>query len=365
MNKFVNNHWIPYLFFCLVAIAGIYVHTTLWSTEHWEVDLERQDIYYSFVEGSRLIEGVNPYERVLSGDMRTNKKYATYFPLFYLLSSCTQLAGLQTYLEWLAFWRVVFLGCLLGISYLIFQICVSKDLPLVGIFGALFWLFNRWTLYVTLISHLDFLPLFLLLLSLSVLPRRFSLACVLFSLSLAVKQIAIFALPLYLIWSWRTQWRNRTRHLFKTFALIAAVPLLTSIPFLIWNAEGYLKSVLFSVTRYPVDYLDVPSVTLSVLLGSYGISSIMPMFFLLGLTYALALFRSVPLYASNLLVMTVFFCFNSVLFRQYTVWFLPFIPLTLVEIPCVGKSSAQEQDSGTIANRHMESSSDRAARDPL
>jgi hypothetical protein len=31
------------------------------------------------------------------------------------------------------------------------------------------------------------------------------------------------------------------------------------------------------------------------------------------------------------LVMSAFFAFNSVLFRQYVVWFIPFIPLTVLE----------------------------------
>ena len=31
------------------------------------------------------------------------------------------------------------------------------------------------------------------------------------------------------------------------------------------------------------------------------------------------------------LVMSAFFGFNSVLFRQYVVWFIPFIPLAVLE----------------------------------
>ena len=144
MNKSKNSHWMPFLVFCVVIIVGIIVHVSLWNAGR---NIEQKDIYFSFVEGSRLVEGVNPYERILSGDMRTNQKYATYFPLFYLLSSCTQLAGLQSFREWLVFWRVVFLGCVLGICLLIFQICSLNDQPSLGIFGALFWLFNRWTLH--------------------------------------------------------------------------------------------------------------------------------------------------------------------------------------------------------------------------
>ncbi len=324
-----NNRSRPkaYLIFCLVAILGISVHVKLWNVNK---EMEREDVYFVFVEGGRLLQGVNPYERVLSGDMRTNEKYATYLPLSYLLSGGVQLAGLRSFPAWLTFWRVASLGCVLGIGYLIFRICTAADQHLLGIFGALFWLLNRWTLHVTVVGHIDFLPLLLLLLSLSLLQRRFALACVLFGLSLAIKQMAIFALPLYLIQAWQMGRPNPRKHLLTTFALIVAVPVLVSIPFLIWNAEGYIKSILFSATRNPVGHFGAPS--LDALFGYSGIAAKIPVLLLLGLTYALAARRRVPPYASLLLVMTVFCFFNSVFFRQYTVWILPFIPLTIHEM---------------------------------
>ena len=326
MHGFRDSRWTPFLVCSLVAVAGIYVHTSRWNTAE---DTEGQDIYYAFVEGRRLVEGANPYERILDGNMRDNDKYATYLPLFYLLSAGAQLVGLETFPAWLTLWRVVFLGCNIGIGYLIFSICAARSQPLLGIFGALFWLFNRWTLLVNGISHIDFLPLFVLLLSLSFVPRRFPLACILFGLSLAIKQIAIFALPLYLIWSWQTAREHRARHLLTASALILAIPLVVSLPFLIWNAEGFVRSLMFSATRNPDDHFSAPSV--DAMFGVRGIPAKIPMLLLLVLTYALASFHRVPLYASLLLVMSVFFGFNSVLFRQYVVWFIPFIPLTVLE----------------------------------
>jgi hypothetical protein len=55
------------------------------------------------------------------------------------------------------------------------------------------------------------------------------------------------------------------------------------------------------------------------------------MLLLLSLTYGMASLHRVLVYASSLLVMSAFCGFNSVLFRQYVVWFLPFIPLAVVE----------------------------------
>lgn len=326
MNGPRYRRWIPLLLFSLVAVAGIVVHTSQWNNG---AITQSEDIYYAFVEGGRLVAGVNPYERILHGNMRENDKYAAYLPLFYLLSAGAQLAGLDTFPAWLALWDVVFLGCNIGIGYLIFRICAAGNQLMLGTFGALFWLFNRWTLHVNVISHIDFIPLFLLLLSLSLVPRRFPLACILFGASLAIKQVAVFALPLYLIWSWQMAREGRVRHLLTASALVLVIPFVASLPFLIWNAEGFARSVMFSATRYPADHFSAPS--LDALFGVYGIPGRIPMVLLLSLTYGLASLHRVPVYASLLLVMSAFFGFNSVLFRQYVVWFIPFIPLTALE----------------------------------
>jgi len=330
-----------FLVFCLVALAGIYVHTQAWNERS---DLAGEDIFYLFVEGSRLVDGVNPYERVLSGDMRRNEKYAAHFPLFYIVSSATQVVGLGEFSEWLVFWRFVFLGFVVGIAYLIFRNCTAGGLPLLGVLGAAFWLFNRWALHVTVIAHIDFIPLFFLVLSLSLLRRRFWLACMLFGISLAFKQIGIFAFPLYMIWAWQMERPERFRHVLKAFAMIFAIPLVVSIPFVIWNAEGFVRSILFSATRSPSGHFGVPS--LDVFLGWEGIPARIPMMALFGLTYALAMHRRLPPYASLLLVMAIFFSFNSVLFRQYMVWWVPFVPLTLLEIPSLRRNIARRGDEG-------------------
>ena len=90
MKKLVLPSWLPLLLFLLLALLGAFVNIRLWGTNPSD---NRPDIFYSYVEGRRLVEGENPYARILLGDMRTNDKYATYFPLFYLFSGGAQLAG--------------------------------------------------------------------------------------------------------------------------------------------------------------------------------------------------------------------------------------------------------------------------------
>lgn len=327
IKKITQSRFLPYIAVSLVMIAGLFVHLNLWSTPEKMIE---EDVYYTYLEGNRIINGENPYARILEGNIRENDKYATYFPLAYLLSGVTQLIGYDQFDSWLLVWRVIFMAANLGIAYLIFHISNARKQSFIGIFGAIFWLFNRWTLNVTSISHIDFIPLFFLLLSLLFIPRRFYLACILFGVSLAFKQIAIFALPLYLVWAWQTSQQYRIRQLIITTVLIGAIPFLLSVPFLIWNFEGYLKSILFSLTRYPADHFEAPA--LATFFQILKIPINIPLLLLLGMTYILALVKRVPKYASSLLVMTIFFGFNSVLFRQYLIWFMPFIPLAMLEI---------------------------------
>ncbi len=150
---------------------------------------EGEDIYYSYLEGKRILSGENPYERVLAGNMRDNDKYATYFPLFYMLSALTQAIGLKEFSEWLFLWRIIFLIFNIGIAYLIYDIINSFNLQLIAILGAIVWLFNRWTLYVAYIAHLDFLPIFFLILSLKLFSKHKRASFLFFWLSLALKQI--------------------------------------------------------------------------------------------------------------------------------------------------------------------------------
>ena len=94
-----------------VVLLALIVLAAAW-THHFIVrpDIDdKNDLYYDFLEAERLIAGENPYERILSGDMRNNQKYATYFPLFYLLSAGVLKLGFQEFQQYVAFWRLGFL----------------------------------------------------------------------------------------------------------------------------------------------------------------------------------------------------------------------------------------------------------------
>ncbi len=102
-----------------------------------------EDIYYSWVEGGRILNGQNPYARVLAGDMQFNDKYATYFPLFYEASYLSERLGFEAYPSWLAFWRVVFIAFELATGVVLYWAAVRRKLPWFGVLIAALWLFNR------------------------------------------------------------------------------------------------------------------------------------------------------------------------------------------------------------------------------
>lgn len=313
-----------FLIAALVAVVHVVRYT---PTDH------NQDIYFSFVEGERILAGENPYARVLEGDFRTNDKYATYFPLFYELSAASQWLGLHEYDDWILFWRVVFALFDVAITILLFETCRRRDALLLGVFAAALWGLGRWSLFVVQIAHLDFLPIFFLLLSLLWLRERPTAAFLLYGVSLSFKQIGIFLAPLYLVWAWQGA-HGDVKAVARAALWIAVVPLVTSLPFLVWNAPGFVGSVLFSATRGARSHFGALSIDAA--LGLTGPLARVPMLALLAAVYGLAATRTTGIYTSCLLVFAVFVDFNSVFYTHYPTWLVPFVgtaPLDMATRP--------------------------------
>jgi uncharacterized membrane protein len=313
-------------FFLVVSICllGMLAHVRLWPKSEDRND----DIYFTFLEGDRLLSGVNPYARVLEGDMQENEKYATYLPLFYYLSAGVQRLGLVEYPQWLAFWRLVFLLACSWIAICIFLRAWATRLKVFAVAASLFWLFNRWTLHVSISADLDFLPLALLLTSWALIGKRPRAALVVFGTSIAIKHYSVFLAPLILMSIWRTSPDPKAR-IWKDLLLLGSVPLIASLPFLFLDAEAFVKSILFSVSRNPMATGDIYS--LDALLGWSGWAARIPMIGLLGLIYVAVWRGRLGAYASSLLVLATVTFFNSVFFTSYMVWVVPFVPLACLE----------------------------------
>ncbi len=311
----------------IFSLLGIGVHRAIWHP----LKPREDDIYFTFLEGERLLQGQNLYERILGSDMRHNDKYATYLPMFYQLAHWTQALGLDHFARWSLFWREIFLIFNIATGALLFYIPYKKGLTLLAVFSSLFWLFNRWTLTVTVSSDFDFIPMFFLILGLIFFPRRLWISGLLIGLSLSLKHFGIYLVPLLIIAAWQAT--NVKQALIYLFSIIA-IPLLVSMPFLLLNWKPFILSIIFSATRNPDFSMGVDSV--DALLGWVGLPAKLPMLGLFGLIYALALRFKYRVNMLSLLVMSVFVFFNSIFYPDYVMYMVPFIPLAASEALLIG-----------------------------
>ncbi len=296
-----------------------------------DVERGRHDIYFVWRDGSRLAVGENPYESILAGNMQENRKYPTYLPLFYVLAAGAYRLGVTDYGDWMRLWRPLVLASHVGIAVLLFVACWRAGHPVLGMFAALFWGLNRWTLYVVRVAHVDFPPLLCLLGSLLLFETRRRTSLLLFGLSLALKQIAVFVTPLYLVWVWRETRAAEARRprTARAAGWIALVPGLASLPFLMWNAEAFVRSILFSATRNPDSHVSAASFDAKV--GLVGLLGRLPMLALMGLVLVAAARGEIGRYLAVLLLLAVFVDFNSVFYLQYMVWLTPFLVLAALD----------------------------------
>lgn len=302
-----------------VIVLGIVASSYFSSSDH---DKKTDDIYYLWQEGKRIASGENPYSRILAdGEYKDQDKgYAIYFPLFYILSAFTQLIGFKDFPSWISVWQPILLACNLAVALLLLNTLYFRKKIFLAILAALFWLFNRYTLHGYQAAYMDFLPLFFLILSLVILPKAKWLALYVFSLSLALKQLAIFLLPLYLIWVWQASGKHKIKTTLLATCIIVSLPLLVSLPFVFWDARGLAVSLLNSVYRGTYYF---GTISLDAQLHLSGWLAKAPMFSLMGLVYFAALKKEVSLYTGAFLVMLSFVDFSSVLFIQHLCWVIP------------------------------------------
>jgi len=177
----------------------------------------------------------------------------------------------------------------------------------------------------------DFLPILCLLGSLLLFDTRRRASLLLFGLSLAWKHIAVLAAPLYLVWTWRkaSDPTARLREAAGAAGWIALVPGLLSLPFLAWNAEAFVRSILFSVTRNADSHVNAFSFDAQ--LGLTGVPARLPMLLLVALVLVAAARGEIGRYLAVLLVFATFMDFNTVFFLQYVAWTVPFLVLAALD----------------------------------
>lgn len=323
----------------LLAFASLLLVAFAWAIAQplRGFDTRGEDIYYAYVEGQRLLAGENPYARILDGDMLHNDKYATYFALFYLFSAGLQVLGWRSYEAWIQVWRVMAWLQYVGIGWTLLWGLGRQRGAWFGLAAAALWIANRWALFVLLVLHLDLAAVLLLLLSLLVWEKHRITSLLLLSVSLGLKQIGVFVAPLYLVWAWQEAGDRRWRAVLRDAALIASVPVLASLPFAVWNAEGLVRSLLFSVTRES----DAPTVSMILaasqrlgwpwLAAWRGVLARLPMAATMALLYWLSWRWQLGRWMACLLVMVAFVGLNATFFTQYLVWVMALLPLAAAE----------------------------------
>jgi hypothetical protein len=324
--------WRPLLVLVLVlliGVAAVAMHMSLWQDENTGRDIE------SIYDMSReLGAGVNPYERIMPGQ-RSDGKYAIYLPLFYIFGALLQKLGAADYTAWLGAWRVVNLATLLGIGVLLFSALYRRGLLLVAFFALLYWLFSRWTLYITVNGQIDLPAVLCLVASLLLFRTHRRSSLLLLGVSLALKHVAIFVAPLYLCWAWQAAQQDRLRHVARTAIWIAALPVAISLPFVFWHPEAFRQSMIYSLSRGAGNHFKVASLD-EMLRGIYpwftGVPTRIPLIGLMLLIYLGALRRQIPMFIGVLFVMAVFIDFSSVVFRQHLTWLVPMVPLVLCDV---------------------------------
>jgi uncharacterized membrane protein len=315
----IVQHWLGWMLF---AAAGV----GLWQINAHPIQSKRTggDIYFMWLEGERLANGINPYERILSGDMEHNKKYPTYMPTIYVAFAAAYWGGHHDFELFLRRWRQACVAFIVAVGAVLYGFVQARRGAAVALMVALFWMFNRWTLHNLNNAAVEGLAILLLIASLLLVRRNLSAALMLFGVSLSVKHMALFLAPLYLIWAWHQADDKRFWGMLKASALLACVPVLISLPFLIWEPEGFVRSMLFSATRLaPGGSLR----SLDVRLGMVGIIGKLPMLGLLCVLYFAAWRRNLGHFEAALAGVSVFVLFNSVFFSQYICWLVPLVCL--------------------------------------
>ena len=183
--------------------------------------------------------------------MTKNESYPTYLPAFYVFSAGLYQLGVSDFTAFLSLWRPIGELSHLLLAFWLLVAGLKRGGLAFGVLASCFFYFNRWTIAVVNIAHLDMLALMIWVASLELSDsahRRYrALSYVLFGLSLAIKQMALLCIPLYLIWEWRLGPRKTAvRRIVSSFTLMAAIPILVSLPFVFWDASGFIKSILFS-----------------------------------------------------------------------------------------------------------------------
>jgi hypothetical protein len=291
------------------------------------------DIGVEFRTGIDLRQGINPYKRISTDDLLRNEKFATLLPAYYyFLLGIAHISNyeFETYID--AFRAVIYLSQIVGGFYL-YMIFRRKGHKLLGFLALAFYLLNRWNIDNTADLKQDSIAIGILMASLYYFEDRPKASYFLYGLSLAIKQIGVFILPLYLLPF--LQGKRAFKNNLKNSIWILIPTLAPALTFMMDDLFTFMLSMIFSFTRAPASNASVTFGYERILVryNFTGIGFLTPFFYMLprAILVLLSLSAIAGLYLGKIkksfyifTAFLIFATFNPVVYDQYLVWAMAF-----------------------------------------
>jgi hypothetical protein len=327
MERITSSQYFIFTVFtllCLLALTRIHLE----FVDTGEAFSKSRDVYFIYQDASLLAEGTNPYSRIEDGDLTKNRKYTFYLPGFLLGAAASIKMGFNDYQSWMSAWLDVSIVLHGLIGLFLYLALLRSGSSLFALVGSSLWLFSRWPLALYRSGQIDAVAIIFFVLALVLLEKNLRAALLCFGVSLAIKQMAAFCLPIFLIYAWQNApLLNRARHFSISMLYLIAIPFLMCLPFLIWDLVSFFKMLVFPLTRAP---RGARAVDTFLQLG--GLAGKLPFLAVLISLYVLAWKKSLKLYPLMFLTMMATLSFNAVFFSRYFCWAIPLIPLACMPL---------------------------------
>ena len=276
------------------------------------------DIEAIWKESQKICSFSNPYSR-MKGKEKAFKP-PTYFPGFYIFGCFLDRIGENSnYKDFISHWSLlnIFFYLLMGLS--VYYFFVSTGLFLEGLIFTFLIFFSRWSLGTISSLQTNIIAILPLIWSLFLIKTNRISSYLLFSLSLCLKQIAIFILPLYLfhIYLHNRYKKDKILLCLKDFSFLFLLPLVLFLPFLFSDFWGVFNSMYYSLGREEKSYLAL----------GQGFRQINQIIFIFISLFWYAKYRY--FFATSAFFIIFSFCaFNHIFFSQYYLWALSILALS-------------------------------------
>ena len=331
------------------------VNKANYSPTNWG---NKPDIHYEYIAAENISNGINPYKKVLEGNMVWNKKYATLFPLYYFFLLAIAWISKFVFIDFYHnFGKVLYLFQFIAFifTYLQFRKFNKKTL---GFIAGAFLVLNRWSIASVSGSKQDFIAVALIMASFFFLKEKPRFAYFLYGLSLGIKHLGIFFSPIFLLPLLLKE--RKPKDFFYDMVFLFLPIVIPSIPFIIDNAKSFFLSIVFSFTRTPesdtgILYGYQKLLTLYNTSNYNNVSTLtlllprLPLVLFSLLNIFLVFTKRIGKFSYVLFSIVIFISFNPVYFDQYLLWMTPFVFYSVTDQFILLEKSLE--DSKTYSNR--------------